>query len=334
VVAPLVSAERGEIYLPESYYSRGSRGVRTDVVTIYDATTLAPKGEIAIPPRRADVVHGMALAALLDDGRFLAVFNLTPATSVTVVDTVERRVASELETPGCSLIYPAGPRRFALLCADGALELVTLDERGAEARRWKSEAFFDPEKDPLTEKAVRRGPVWYFASFEGFVHPVDLSGEVATFEPTWSMFSDVERQQDWKSGGTQHLALHEKTGRLYALVHQGGPHGHKDAGTRIWVYDVATRARVQEIAIGNLMAAFLADQMQLAPGGLAAGLLDLVVPGVGADSIVVTQDDAPQLFTVSREAGAVGVHDALSGAWLRNLTGVGLAPGVVSAPWR
>ena len=334
VVAPLVSAERGEIYLPETYYSRGSRGERSDVVTIYDVTTLAPKGEIPIPPKRADVVHGSALAALLDDGRFLAIFNLTPATSVSVVDTVERRVASEIETPGCSLVYPAGPRRFAMLCGDGALQLVRLDEKGAETSRWKSAPFFDPEKDPVTEKAVRRGGVWYFASFEGYVHAVDLSGETARFAEPWSLFSDAERADSWKSGGSQHLALHEKTGRLYALVHRGGPNGHKDPGTEIWVYDVEQRARVQQIAVGNLMAAFLSAQMHLDPGGVAAFLLDAAVPSVGADSIAVSQDDAPRLFTVSRSAGAIGVHDALSGEWLRNLYDVGLAPGVVTAPWR
>jgi len=334
VIAPLVSVERGEVYLPETYYSRGSRGERSDVVTIYDLATLAPKAEVAIPPKRADVVHGVALSALLDDGRFLALFNLTPATSVTVVDTVERRVAGELETPGCSLIYPAGPRRFAMLCGDGALALVTLDERGVEAARWRSAPFFDPEKDPVTEKAVRRGSTWYFVTFGGLVREVELSGDTASFAEPWSLFSDAERADGWRSGGTQHLALHESTGRLYALVHRGGEHGHKDPGTEVWVYEVAQRARVQQFPVGNLMAAFLTGQMGLQPGGVAAYLLDALVPPVGADSIAITQDGAPRLFTVSREAGAIGVHDARSGAWLRNITDVGLAPGVVSAPWK
>jgi methylamine dehydrogenase heavy chain len=334
VVAPLVSVERSEVYLPETYYSRASRGTRSDVVTVYDLATLTPEAEIAIPPKRADVVHGMALAALLDDGRFLAIFNLTPATSVTVVDTVERRLAGEIETPGCSLVYPAGPRRFAMLCGDGALSLVTLNERGAEAARWRSAPFFDPEKDPVTEKAVRRGSSWFFVSFDGLVREVDLSGENARFAEPWSLFNDAERGQAWKIGGAQHLALHEASGRLYALVHQGGPHGHKEPGTEVWVYDVAQRTRVHHVAVGNLMAAFLAGQMGLQPGGVAAYLLDAIVPSVGADSIAVTQDDAPRLFTVSGSAGAIGVHDARTGEWLRNITDVGLAPGVLSAPWR
>jgi hypothetical protein len=247
---------------------------------------------------------------------------------------VERRVASELETPGCSLIYPAGPRRFAMLCGDGSLLQISLDERGAESARWKGEPFFDPEKDPLTEKAARRGRVWYFASFDGFVRAIDFSADVPRIAEPWSLFSDAERAESWKSGGTQHLALHEASGRLYALVHRGGEHGHKDPGTEIWVYDVEKRERVQQIAVGNLMASFLGAQMGLDPNGFGGYLLDALVPSVGADSIAVTQDAEPRLFTVSREAGAIGVHDALSGTWLRNLNDVGLAPGVLSAPWR
>src|SRR5690606_15181849 len=83
-IAPVFSQARGEIYLPETYYARGSRGPRTDLVTVYDVTTLAPVAEIEIPPKRAEIVHAKGLATLLDDGRFLAVYNYTPATSVTI----------------------------------------------------------------------------------------------------------------------------------------------------------------------------------------------------------------------------------------------------------
>ena len=333
-IAPLVAPAGGAIYLPETYYSRGSRGVRTDVLTVYDPTTLAVKGEVVIPPKRADIVHGAGLATLLDDGRFAAVFNLTPATSVSVVDTAELRFAGEIETPGCSLVYAAGKRRVAMLCADGSLLLLTLDERGAEASRFRSAAFFDPEKDPLTEKSVRRGATWFFVSFEGFVHEVDLSGDVPRFAEPWSLFTAAERAERWRFGGTQPLALHTATGRLYALVHQGGPDGHKEPGSEVRVYDTATRARVQTIAIGNLVGAFLAGRLQLTEDGWAAWLLETLVPNAGADRIAVTQDAAPRLILVSANAGTVGVHDALSGAVLRNINEVGLFPGVISAPWR
>jgi len=333
-IAPLVSPSSGEIYLPETYYSRGSRGVRTDVVTVYDPTTLAPTAEVVIPPKRADVVNGAGLATVLDDGRFAAVFNLTPGTSVSVIELASRRFAGEFETPGCSLVYAAGPRRIAMLCADGSLLLVSLDERGREKSRLQSAPFFDPEKDPVTEKAVRRGNAWIFVSFEGFVHEVELSGDTPRFAEPWSLFSDAERTATWRFGGAQPLALHEPLGRLYALVHKGGPDGHKEPGTEVWVYDAASRKRVQAIPVGNLVGAFLASQLRLGEGSWGAWLLESLVPNPGADRIAVTQDAEPRLILVSSEAGSVGVHDARSGAFLRNINDVGLYPGVISAPWK
>jgi len=331
-IAPVFSQARGEIYLPETYYSRGSRGERTDVVTVYDVATLAPAAEIAIPPRRADVVHAMGLATLLDDGRFLAIYNFSPATSVSIVDVAERRFAGEIATPGCALVYGAGPRRFAMLCGDGTLLQVALDERGVEQARARSEKFFDPLADPVTEKAVRRGGEWIFVTFSGVAHAVDVTGEMPRFAEPWSLLDDADRAASWRIGGTQHLALHEASGRLYSLVHQGGPDGHKDAGTEIWVYDLATRARVQKMAVRNLLGAFFAQQIGV--DGTLLWLLEKAVPSVGVDSIVVSQDDDPRLFGVSLMAGTVGVWDARSGAFLRYVENVGLAPTSIQAPWR
>ena len=332
-IAPVFSQARNEIYLPETYYSRGSRGERTDVVTIYDATTLAPVSEVVLPPKRADIVHAMALSTLLDDGRFLALANFTPATSVTIVDVETRRLVGEIATPGCHLVYAAGPRRFFMVCGDGALLLVTLDEQGAERSRTRSEPFFDVLGDPVTEKAVRRGDEWIFVSFDGFVHTVDVAGESPRFAEPWSLFDDAERAASWRIGGVQHLAVHEASGRLYSLMHRGGPDGHKDPGTEIWVYDLESRARVQTIALRNFLGAFLAQQIGMADGALL-WFLERVVPSPGADSIAVSQDEEPLLFALSRDAGTVGVWDARSGSFLRYLANVGIAPGALQAPWR
>ena len=333
VIAPSLSAERGEIYLPETYYSRGSRGVRTDVVTVYDATRLAPIAEIAIPPKRADVVNGAGMSTLLDDGRFLAVFNLTPATSVTIVDVESRSFAGEIAIPGCSMVYAAGMRRFASLCGDGSLLLVTLDATGREAARQRSEKFFNPIDDPITEKGVRQGERWLFVSFEGIVHAIDLADEAARFEKSWSLFGASDREAGWRIGGTQHLALHQASGRLYALVHQGGgPGSHKEPGSQVWVYDLASQRRVQEIPVANLVGAFAVHRLGLS-SGLVDWLVEHVVPNEGADSIAVTQDPEPRLVMAARTGGTLAVYDARSGAWLRYLDDVGLAPGVLQAPW-
>ena len=46
---------------------------------------------------------------------------------------------------------------------------------------------------PITEKGVRVGDQWLFASFEGFVHPIDVSGETLKFPDTWTL----ARVRDW-----------------------------------------------------------------------------------------------------------------------------------------
>ena len=108
--------------------------------------------------------------------------------------------------------------------------------------RARTTAFFDPQKDPITEKAVRRGNEWFFVSFEGKVHAVDVAGETLRFGEPWPLFDDADRAARWRIGGGQLLAIHGPTGRLYGLMHQGGPDTHKEPGTEVWVYDLATRS--------------------------------------------------------------------------------------------
>jgi methylamine dehydrogenase heavy chain len=83
------------IYSAETYYSRGSRGERTDVVSYYDPATLEFTGEVVIPPRRQTGLLPASVSGLTDDDRFLLVYNFNPAQSVTVVDVGARKVAAE-----------------------------------------------------------------------------------------------------------------------------------------------------------------------------------------------------------------------------------------------
>jgi methylamine dehydrogenase heavy chain len=336
VVAPLFSADHREIYLAESYYSRGVRGERTDVVTVYDARTLRPLEEIVIPPKRAEYFPGNAANALSDDGRFMAVFNLTPATSVSIVDVKRRRFATEVETPGCSLVFAAGPRRFLMLCANGGALTVTVDEAGGEARVARSAPFFDPRTDPVTEKAVRRGNEWLFVSFEGMIHPVDVGGETPRFGEKWSLVDEAERKQGWRIGGGQHLAVHAASGRLYTLMHEGGPDTHKEPGTEIWVYDLGTRRRVQRIPVLNPLVSFVGQQLALARRGRAGRftgwLLARMLPNPGVERILVTQDERPVLVASASMPPTVTIHDAMTGAVLREVSEPGLAGSLLFAP--
>ena len=336
IVAPVFSPDRREIYLAETYYSRGTRGERTDVVTVYDASSLLPTAEILLPPKRADHASGVASNAITDDGRFLAVFNLTPATSISVVDLVARRLSAEISTPGCSLVYPAGARRFLMLCGDGSMLSVTIDDAGQEKTKERSAPFFDPNADPVTEKAARAGNQWLFISFDGVLHPVDISSEPPSFGKTWSIVSDEDKRASWRIGGTQQLTAHAPSGRLYALMHQGGKDTHKDPGTEVWVFDIATHTRVQRIALKSPLAGFLRRELGLAKESfmarIASWLLYAVLPNPGVDRILVTQDEAPVLVTGTTFPSTLEVHDGRSGALLRDVAEVGVAGSVIAAP--
>lgn len=329
---PLVSRQRGETYVLESFYSRGNRGVRKDFVTIYDSQSLQVVGEVEIPPRTSDVGHGVALAAVLDGGRWLVVFNQEPANSVSVVDLAQRRFVREITTAGCALVYPVSERRFGMLCGDGTALLVEIDDTGAPVALAPSERIFDPVTDPLTEKGARDGARWLFASFEGFLHEIDFSGERPVLAARWSLFDQKQRAASWRIGGMQHLALHVPSRRLYSVVHQGGSGSHKEAGSEIWVYDLAKQQRVQVIEPPGLRAVFLRRMMEIDPSSLTARLLPWLIPNPGVHSVVVTRDEHPLLFVRHNETGAVGVLDAMTGAPLRYLEETGLGGALMVVP--
>ena len=331
VISPLFAKDGREIYIPETYYSRGVRGERTDVVTVYDGRTLGPLAEIPLPPKRAEYFPGNAANALSDDGRLLAVFNLTPMASLSIVDVRERRFVTEVSTPGCSLVYGAGPRRFFMLCANGAALTVSLDEAGQPIVA-RTQPFFDPQKDPLTEKGVRRGDEWLFVSFDGWIQPIDVSGPELRPGERWSLLDEADRTATWRIGGSQHLAVHGASGRLYSLMHQGGVDTHKAAGHEIWVFDVAARRRVLRIPVVSPVVSFIAQQAGLEPGSAARWVLEKVLPNTGVDAISVTQDDKPVLLAAGMVPPTVTVHDAGTGDVVREIPEVGLALSLLFTP--
>lgn len=338
-LAAVQPRSRPEIYVPETYYSRGSRGERTDVVTIYDAKSLLPQAEVEIPPRRAINVLPSGNVALSDDDRFLAVFNMTPATSLSIVDVEQRSFASEITTPGCSLVYAAGERRFLMLCGDGALLAIELDERGRELSRKRSERFFDPQLDPVTEKAVRGRDAWVFVSFDGMVHVVDISGGDLRIEPAWSLLSDAERRDSWRVGGSQHLALHAASGRLYSLMHQGGADTHKEPASELWVYDLVRRERVARRELAHPGFSFLGQDVDVGRewvwpfNRMWDWMLDSVIPNPGLIHVQVTQDDEPLLVTSAMIGSSMAVYDARSLELLRRVSAGNLTVSSLESGW-
>ena len=277
-----------EFYVVETFHSRGTRGERTDVLTIYDKTTLAPTGEVVIPPKRVSGMPTNYHLQMVDDENLALAYNFTPATSVSVIDMVNRKFLAEIPIPGCSLVYPMAGRAFASLCTDGTMMGVQIAEDGSAASTARTEVFFDANNDPLMEKPAMIGGVAYFPSFLGRVVPVDLTGSQPEVGEEWSLIGDEDG--GWRPGGLA-VTASDSAGRMYVLMHPEGYEGsHKDPGVEVWVFDVEEQRRVDRIA------------------------LELPVISIG-----LTRDDEPLLIATNINL-EVDVYDAGSGEYRRTLS--------------
>ncbi len=250
---------RNEIYAAEAYYSRRYRGKREDVLTIYDHANLAPIHEIDIPDKIASL-NFLEYLSLLGDERFLTVFNMTPAQSVSVVDLQERRFVSEISTPGCALTMSAGERGFLMICGDGTLQLIQLDADGAEAERVRSKSFFSVDKDPVFDQPVRTNDGWQLISFEGKVFEVTLDAKRIRISKPWSVLTDEDKAEQWRVGGGQIMDVHRGLDLLYVLMHQGGVDTHEDPGTEVWVFSRATNSRIARLPLEKPTRSILVTQ--------------------------------------------------------------------------
>jgi len=239
-----LSHDQKTLYSADIFYSRGTRGTRTDVLTAWDSSTLAPAWELLIPTKRAESLTQRYGLKTSSDDRFVYVYNFTPSTSVTVVDTQAKAVTSEIAIPGCVLNYPVGNRRFASLCGDGSLQVVTLNDQGLETARSRT-PFFDPNAEKLVERAVNVGDTYYFTTTTGTVRPVDFAGDAPKILPSWSLTNDEEKKAGWAPGGWQLMAVAPKLNRLYVLMHDAHePMKWEDPSPLIWVFDLNTRKKV------------------------------------------------------------------------------------------
>ncbi|MFE0843255.1 amine dehydrogenase large subunit [Achromobacter insolitus] len=281
-----VSADGKDIYVMTTYYERLNRGKRTDVVEAWDAETLAPKFEVPIPQKRAQALNYRNYLRQSTDGGLLLVQNATPASSVTVVDLKTRQFADEVTAAaGCwsIIVLPSRPRSFASICGDGALLTVDLDQAGKPMGQQRSQPMFEPEKDPIFTHTENLGNTFYFVSYNGNVYSADFSGKDAVFGKPWSLLDASGKDQGWRPGGYNLLAVNQASKRLYVGMHPNGAEGsHKTPAAEIWVYDLATRKRVAR------------------------------VPGKNALSMSVSQDDQPRLYTL--DGGNVNIYDAAPAA--------------------
>jgi methylamine dehydrogenase heavy chain len=248
----LVSDQRPELYVIDTVWSRGARGARTDFITIYDKQTLNVAGEIVLPGGKRALITAMeGLTAFTDEQRMELVFNFTPASSVTVVDLVNRKVLGDVDIPGCSLVYPTGNRGFSTLCASGTLLSVKLDASGAVAGRAESKAFNPVDTDPLFTQSALVGGIRYFPSLHGRVQPLDMRGDEVKILPDWPLLTPAEVAASWRPSGWQ-LAASDESKFLYVLMQPDAHEGsHKDPATEVWVYNVASKTRVKRLRLAR-----------------------------------------------------------------------------------
>ncbi len=287
------SSIRPEMYVAETYYSRGSRGDRTDVLTIYDKRSLAPVDEVILPNNnRYSGMPNQYANTLIDNERFVLIFNLNPATSLSVVDLEQRRYVGEIPIPGCSLAFPTGQRGFTSICAGGDLYSVQFDANAQVTSSARTQSFNDIDNNPLFEKPAMVGSTAYFPTFLGDMVEVDLSGPAAILGQRWSLLQGDD--EGWRPGGMTY-AVTDADNQVYVLVHPEGYDGsHKDPGVELWLYEVGARKRLARHP--------------------------LKTPGL---SIAITRDKKAPLMVVTNVEMNLDVYDAKSGQYLRTLTGFG-----------
>ena len=282
--------KKPEMYVLEHYYDRGNRGNRTDMVTIYDKATLSPIDEIVLTgPKRAEMLVSKFVISLIDDERFLLLYNFTPGTFITVIDLEKRAVVNEVQLPTCAGIFPTGKRGFSSLCSNASMISYQLDGNGKVTEQSKIEPFFNIDEDALFERPAIIDGMGYFPTFTGNVQEIDLSGATAKLGEKWSLLTAEEQKQNWRPGGAW-LTATDSTRRLYVMMHENGAEGsHDDPGSEIWVFDTGKKARVNRIP--------------------------LTLPAIAFD---ITAGDSPRIVTTNVEMN-LEIYDALSGKHLNTI---------------
>ncbi len=297
------SSARSEVYIAETFHSRQTRGERTDVLTIYDRATLAPKGEVVLPGgKRGQFVSIRNALQLTNGDAWALVFNFTPGSSVTVVDLATRKILSDIDLPGCSMLYPVGARGFATLCADGTMTTIGLGADGKLASTVTSKAFNNIDNDPMFMMPAMVGTTAWFTTFQGNIRGVDMAGPVSIEKPAFALGTAEGASPQWRPGGWQVITA-DAAGRLYVLMSPNGKEGsHKDGGNEVWVVDPVSKKRLNRIKLAS--------------------------PGL---SIEVTSEARPSLV-VARPDGVLDIYDAATGTLRRSLGGsIAISPFTMSA---
>jgi methylamine dehydrogenase heavy chain len=274
-------------YVAETIWSKGDRGTRQDMVSVYDSSELKLLTEITIPDR---ILIGSRKNNFIvsDDGKTAFVYNLSPASSVNVVDLVKRKYVTNIELPGCASMMPNPGVGFSALCSDGSLATVAI--KGTKAEITHSAPFFSATDDPIFDNFTydKRKKETTFLTYTGQIYQAKL-GATPTIAAPFSIQAAAgirpgetkPLELNWYPGGRQPMALHRPSGHLFVLMHMGEYWSHKASGTEVWEVDLATQKVVKRRALKEPM-----------------------------NNIEVSQTDKPLLFMNGEEASAIVIDVA------------------------
>jgi methylamine dehydrogenase heavy chain len=263
-----------------------------------DVETLTPIAEVEVPQKLAVVFHRAVINPVGD--RFIGLYNMTPAMSVSIVDVDAQQFVGEISTAGCGFIYPLEGRRFMQICGDGTVQVIDLNADGEESSRKRSRAFFDIDEDPVFDLAVQKPDGWLLISFAGKVFEVTVDGDDIDVSSPWSLLTEEDAAQGWRVGGSDPFAYNAETGLLFTLMHQGGADTHEDPGSEVWAFNMNAERRGYRLQLEG-------PSLSIAVSQDADPLLYVGQLG-NPMSVQVHKADTGRLIRVIPEAGAQASH--------------------------
>lgn len=246
-------------YVAETIWSKGDRGTRQDMVTVYDSRTLDLVTEIAMPGRLL-IGSRKNNFIISDDGKTAYVYDFSPASGVNVVDLVKRKLVTAIELPGCASMMPNRGVGFSALCSDGSLATVAI--KGTKADITHSAPFFSASDDPIFDNFAydRKKQESVFLTYTGQIITAKISATPTIAAPFSIQAAAGIRvgetkplELNWYPGGRQPMALHRPSGHLFVLMHMGEYWSHKASGGEVWQVDVAAKKVVKRFLLKEPM---------------------------------------------------------------------------------
>jgi methylamine dehydrogenase heavy chain len=289
-------------YVSESIWTKGWRGTRQDMITVYDSATLKLKTEIAIPGRI--LIGGRKFNFVIaDEGKTAYVYNLDPASSVNVVDLAKGKFVKKIELPGCASLMPVTGVGFSALCSDGSL--ATVKTAGAKPEITRSAPFFSATNDPIFDNFGYDGAkqTAVFLTYTGQVYTAKLGATPTISEPFSIQAAAGVSPADtkpldvhWYPGARQGLAYHLGTGHAFVLMHTGEYWTHKESGTELWELDVAAKKVVKRIPLEDPASAVAVTQEPNAK---------LILSGESGTLHILDAKTFEEKFKLEKSAGGV-----------------------------